>query len=96
MITDGKKWHYNAVKNLSASLRGVTSNHDRDFYYLNRFHSYSTIVQKKHEKVCYDHDCHVEMSYEDNKILKHNYGENSLKTPFIIYTEIECLLEKMH
>ena len=46
MITDGKKWHYIAVKNLSASLRGVTSNHDRDFYYLNCFHSYSTIVQK--------------------------------------------------
>ena len=42
MITDGKKWHYLAVKSFSALLRGITSNHDRDFYYLNCFHSYST------------------------------------------------------
>ena len=27
IITDGKKWHYLAVKSLSALLRGITSNH---------------------------------------------------------------------
>ena len=27
MITDGKKWHYIAVKKLSALLRGTTSNY---------------------------------------------------------------------
>ena len=42
MITDGKKWHYLAVKSLSALLREITSNHNRDFYCLNCFHSYST------------------------------------------------------
>ena len=42
MITDGKKWHYLTVKNLSSLLRGITSNHDGDFYCLNCFHSYST------------------------------------------------------
>ena len=42
MITDGKKWHYLAVKSLSALLRGITSNHNRDFYCLNCFHSHST------------------------------------------------------
>ena len=42
MITDGKKWHYLAIKSLSALLRGITSNHNRDFYFLNCFHSYST------------------------------------------------------
>ena len=26
MITDGKKWHYLAVKKLSALLKGITSN----------------------------------------------------------------------
>ena len=35
MITDGKKWHYLAVKSLSPLLRGITSNHVGDFYYLN-------------------------------------------------------------
>ena len=39
MITDDKKWHYLAVKRLSALLRGITSKHDGDFYSLNCFHS---------------------------------------------------------
>ena len=42
MITDGKKWHYLAVKKLSALFRGITSKHDGDFYCLNCFYSYST------------------------------------------------------
>ena len=32
---DGKKWHYLAVKSLSALFRGITSKHDGDFYSLN-------------------------------------------------------------
>ena len=35
MITDGKKWHYFAVKTLLALLRGITSNHYGGFYCLN-------------------------------------------------------------
>ena len=42
MITDAKKWHYLAVKSLSALLRGITSNHVGDFYCLNCFYSYRT------------------------------------------------------
>ena len=42
MITDGEKWHYLGVKKLSALLTGVTSNHKRNFYCLNCFHSCST------------------------------------------------------
>ena len=98
MITDDKKWHYLALKSLSALLRGITSNHNGDFYCLNCFHSYSTKNKlKKHERVCNDHDyCHVEMSNEDNKILKNNHGGKSLKVLFMIYADFECLLEKMH
>ena len=36
------------------------------------------------------------MPNEDNKMLKYNYGEKSPKAPFIIYADLECLLEKMH
>ena len=36
------------------------------------------------------------MPDEDNKILKCNYVEKSLKALFMIYAELECLLEKMH
>ena len=98
MITDGKKWHYLGVKSLPALLRGITSNHDGSFYCLNCSHSYSTEEKlKKHEKVCNDHDyCYVEMADEDIKILKYNHGETSMRAPFIIYADLECLLEKMH
>ena len=34
------------------------------------------------------------MPEEDNKILKYNQGEKSMKVPFIIYADLECLLEK--
>ena len=32
---------------------------------------------------------------EDNKILKYNNGEKPMKVPFIIYPDLESLLEKM-
>ena len=35
------------------------------------------------------------MSKEDNKILKYNYGEKSMRAPFVIYADLKCLLEKM-
>ena len=43
MITDGtSNWHYLAVKSISGLLRGITSNHNGDFYCFNYFHSYIT------------------------------------------------------
>ena len=35
------------------------------------------------------------MPNEYNKILKYNHGEKSMKVPFIIYADLESLLEKM-
>ena len=97
MITDSKKWYYLAVKNLSALLRGITSKHDGDFYYLNCLHSYSTKDRlKNYEHVSKGHDyCYVEMFNKDNNILKYNHGEKSMKIPFIIYADMYSLLEKM-
>ena len=34
------------------------------------------------------------MLEEDNKILKYNHGEKSMRAPFVIYADLECLLEK--
>ena len=97
MITDVEKWDYTAVKRLSGLLRGVTGNNNGDFYGLNCFHSYRTENKlEKHKKICENHDyCHVEMSNEDNKIIKYNQGEKSIRSPFIIYADLECLLEKI-
>ena len=36
------------------------------------------------------------MTEKDNKILKYNQGEKSMKVPFIIYAYLESLLEKMN
>ena len=68
-----------------------------DFYCLNCRHSYRTENQlKKRYNVCKNHDyCYVEMPKEDHKILKHKHVEKSMKVPFIIYVDMESLLEKM-
>ena len=97
MITDGEKWHYLAVKSLSALFRGMTGNNNGYFYFLNCFQSYTTEKKlKKHKKVCENHDyLYVEMPEKDNKILKYNQEEKSMKVPFIIYPSLEFLLEKM-
>ena len=90
MITDGEKWHYIAVKRLSALFRGITGNNNRDFYCLNCFQSYTTENKlKKHKKGCENHE-------EYNKTLKYNEGEKSMRLPFIIIADLECLLEKMN
>ena len=81
---------------LSALLRGITSNHDGDFYCLNFFQSYSTEKNlKKHGIVCNDHDyCYVEKPDEYNKILKYNHGEKLLKAPAIIYADLKILIQR--
>ena len=93
LITDGEKWHYLAAKKLFALLRGITGNNNGDFYCLNCFCPYTTENKlKKHKNVCENHDyCYVEMPEEDNKILKYNQGEKSMKFPFTIYADLESL-----
>ena len=95
MIADGEKWHYLAVKRLSVLFRGITSKHNGDFYCLNCFQSYTTENKlKKHKKVCEKNDyCYVEIPEEYNETLKYNEAEKSMKSPFIIYADLECLLE---
>ena len=95
MIIDGNKWHYLAVTNLSALLQRMSSNHDGDFYCLNCFNSYTTKNKlKEHEEICNNHDSyHIEMPNQAEKILKYNHGEKSLKAPFVIYLDSECLLK---
>ena len=105
----GKKWHYLALKSerttigynrrvrsLSRLIRGIAANHIGDFYCLGCLHSFRTDnVLKEHERLCDKHDyCHAKMSAEDNKTLKYNHGEKSLKALLIIILDLECLLIK--
>ena len=97
MIADGEKWHYLAIKKLSTLLKGITGNNNGDFYCLNCFGTYTKKSElEKHKSVCENHDyCYVGIPEEDNKILKCNHGEKSMRAPFAIYPDLECLLEKM-
>ena len=97
LISDSQKWHYLVVKNLPGLLRGITSNHKEDFYCLNCFHSYRTENKlESHKNICENHDyCHVEVPTKDSNIIQYNHEKKSTKVPFVIYTDLECLLEKM-
>ena len=97
MISNGENWHYLTVKNLPGLFRGITSNHKEDFYCLNCFHSYRTKNKlEEHKKICENHNyCNVEMPTKENNIIKYNQREKSIKLPFAVYANLECLLEKM-
>ena len=47
MSVDGKKWHNLAVKKFSTLLKGIISNHDGIFHFLNYLHSFRT--KNKHK-----------------------------------------------
>ena len=96
MISNGENWHYLVVKNLSRLLKGISSNHNSDYYCLNCFQSYRTENKlNAHKKICENHDyCNIEMPSPSNNVIKYNSGEKSLELPFIIYADLECLLKK--
>ena len=97
MTTDGEKWHYLAGKKGAWLCREITVKPVGDFYCLNCFHSYSTKKKLgRHYNVCKIHTYYdVKIPNEDSKILKYNHGGKSMKVSFIIYPDVETLLEKM-
>ena len=81
---------------MSALFREITSSNNGDFYCLNCFHS-SRILNKlkEHERVCNNHNyCRIDLPEEHEKI-EYLPGEKSLKGPFIIHADLECLLQKV-
>ena len=96
MISNGENWHYLVVKSLSGLLTGITSNHKEDFYCLNCFHSYRTKNKlEAHKKICENRDyCRIEIPTKDNNAIRYNQGEKSIKLSFVVYVDLECLLEK--
>ena len=88
--------HYRAVKKLSSLLRWITSKHHGEYYCLNCLHSFAKENKcESHKKLCENKDfCIVVMPSEDNKILEFNQNKKSDKTPFVIYADLNCLIEK--
>ena len=97
MIANGEnQLHYLAVKKLPASLRGITSKHHRDLYCLKFPQSFVTEKSLNCKNGCEQKDfCNVIMPFEDIKILKFNEYEKPDKVHFIIYADLECIIEKI-
>ena len=94
---DKQRWYYLPVKKLSALLRGKTCKHHGHFYCLNCFRSFATKNRlQSHKTVCENKDfCNIIMPPENPKILEFNQYQKSDKAPFIIYADIECIIEKI-
>ena len=98
MIPNGEWRHYIAVKQLSASLRGITSKYHGDSHCLHCLHFFRTESKfKSHKKVWENKDFYnIVMPSKDTKILQLNQYQKSCKAPFIVYVDLECLTEKIN
>ena len=90
MIPNGEKWHYFAVKKLSALLRGITSKHYGDLYCLNCLHSFRTENKlESHKRVCENKGfCNIIMPSEDTEILQFDQYQKLDKGSFTIYADL--------
>ena len=63
---------------------------------MNCLHSFRTKNKlESHKKLCENKDfCNVIMSSEDTKILEFNQYQKSDKAPFVIYADLESIIEK--
>ena len=94
------KWRKTALscsKKLSALLRGITSKNNDGFYFLNCLHSFRTKNKlEPHKKVCEKKNfCNIVLPSEDTEILELNQYQKSDKVPFIIYADLQCIIEKI-
>ena len=85
-------------RKLSALLTGIISKNHNDFHCLNCLHSFATEkILQLHKKVCKTkYFCNVIMPSEDTEILEFNQHQKSDKASFIIYTVLECIIQKIN
>ena len=97
MIPNGEGWYYLTVKKLSVLLRGITSKYHDDFCYLSCLYYFATENKfEPHKKVCLNKDySNVVMLFDSTKILEFNQYQKCDKAPFVIYVDLECLVEKI-
>ena len=88
MISIREKWHYFAVKNLSAF---------GDFFCLNCFHSFATENKLQLHKEAFENKdfCTVNIPSADTKILQFDQYQKSEKASFIIYTDLDVKQKRL-
>ena len=92
MIPNGEGWHYLTVKKLPALLRRITLKHGAFLLF-----ELSSFLKKNlnHIKKCVKIKIFViSLCLLKTKILEVNKYWKSDKAPFIIYADLECLIEK--
>ena len=84
-------------KKLCSLVRGITSKHDGDFYCLDCLYLFRTKNRlESHKKVFENEDfCNNVMPSEDTKILDFIQYQISDRAPFIIYADLQCLIENI-
>ena len=84
-------------KKLWALLPEITLKINGTFYCLNCLHSFTTKSKLElHKKVCDNKDfCNVIMLPEGTKILEFNQYQESDRGPFIIYADLQSIIEKI-
>ena len=82
---------------MALSCSKKLSKNNGNFYCLNCLHSFRTKNRlESHKRVCENKDFgNIIMPSEDTKILEFNQSHNSDKVPFIIYADLECIIEKI-
>ena len=97
MISNREEWHYLAVKKLSTLLRGITSKHHGEFYCQNFFYSFAAENKlQSHRTACENKDFwNKNMPSKDTKVLGFNQYQKSDQPQFIIYADLECIIEKI-
>ena len=75
----------------------MTSKHCGDFYGLNSLNSFRTKNKLESQKRLYENKdfCNIIMPSEDTKILEFNQYQKFDKAPFVIYADLDCLIEKI-
>ena len=95
---DGDKWHFTCVRNESRLFRNVFSSNNGDFYCLNCRQACRTDnALKKHERLRLNNkDCHVKLPKVGKNILKYEKDTRSLKSPDLVYADLENLLRNIN
>ena len=77
-------------------MRAKNSKHS-DFCCLRCHHFFATVNKlQSHKIVCENKDlCNIAMHSEATKLLQFNQNQKSGKAPFVIYADLEYLIEKI-
>ncbi|KAK4884494.1 hypothetical protein RN001_000765 [Aquatica leii] len=90
-------FHFTWIKNLSALLLKQLSNHKTKIFICERCLNYFTTqdILNKHKSYCMNsNECCVRLPKQSEKYLSFKNYRYQEKVPFVIYADLECILEK--